>query len=437
MATQVFAVTGNPILHSKSPNMFNAQFKHNGLDANYIYLAAETADEAIFLFRELNVTGMNVTSPFKETIGSLLDVVHDEALILGSVNTIVNKNGELHGYNTDFYGVTQSFIDAGISLKGKRCVVLGAGGAGKAAAYGLQSQGAQVVIVNRTEEKGRAAAEIIGCKYASIESLQTVVSECDIVISALRQNVNPIQESWLNENIIVFDANYKGSPLVEMAKRKNCMIVSAEDWLLNQAVASYKLFLGASPDKAVMKSGLTMPTLADRDHVVSTIGIMGAGKTTHGKLLAEAMHFKFKDIDDEIVAKEHCSIPQIFSKKGVEYFRKVERETLSEIVAADKPCVISCGGGIVLHEQNRNILKQNSLVVWFYATPQTIINRISIDKRPLLQCDNPLEKLQELLASRMDNYVHTAHVVFSTEIHSKSHVTERLKDEIERIWNKK
>ena len=102
MATQIFAVTGNPILHSKSPNMFNAMFQHNGYDAEYLYFGAESAEEALFLFKNLGAKGMNVTSPFKETIGRLLDVVHDEAKILGSVNTVVHENGKLHGYNTDF-----------------------------------------------------------------------------------------------------------------------------------------------------------------------------------------------------------------------------------------------------------------------------------------------------------------------------------------------
>ena len=437
MNTQLFAVTGNPILHSKSPNMFNTQFQHDGRNAEYLYLMAETAEEAIFLFRELGLRGMNVTAPFKEKIGALLSVVHDEAKILGCVNTVVNENGELHGYNTDFYGVVQSFIDAGISLQGKQCVVIGAGGAGKAAAYGLYTHGAQVTIVNRTLEKAEKTAQLIGCKFAPIGQLQQLMEHCDILISALQQNVNPVSEEWLTPNHIVFDANYKGSPLIEMARRKHCTIVSAEDWLLNQALASYKLFLGESPDKSVMKLGLAKPTLADKKHIISTIGIMGAGKTTHGKNLANALKYDFKDIDDEIVAKEGRSIPDIFAKDGEAYFRNVEKETLSNIFVADNPCVISCGGGIVLNEPNRNLLKDNSLVLWFYATPQSIIQRITISKRPLLHGDNPLGKLEQLLSDRKELYAHTANVVFSTESTSREHVVERLQDEIERIWKTK
>lgn len=437
MPTQLFAVTGNPILHSKSPNMFNAQFEHAGMDAEYLYFAAETAQEAIFLFKELGVKGMNVTSPFKEKIGALLDVVHDEAKILGSVNTIVEKDGKLHGYNTDFYGVTQSFFDAGISLKGKKCLVIGAGGAGKAAAYGLHSQGAEVIIVNRTFQKARQAANIIGCKYSELEELPRLLRKCEIVISALQQNVNPIEENWLTGNHIIFDANYKGSPLIEMAKRKNCTIVSAEDWLLNQAIASYKIFLDNEPDKAIMKQGLSTPTLAEKNHVLATIGIMGAGKTTHGFELSQKLNYDFIDIDDEIVAEQGKPITKIFAEHGEAYFREVEKNTLSRHFCADKPSILSCGGGIVVNEPNRKLLKDNTLVVWFYATPQTIIQRINIAKRPLLQGDNPLGKLQQILADRKEKYAQTAHVVFSTEDSTKYHTAERLQDEIERIWKTK
>ena len=437
MATQIFAVTGNPILHSKSPNMFNAMFAHNGMDAEYLYFAAETADEALFLFKNLNAKGMNVTSPFKETLGSLLNVVHDEAKILGSVNTVVNQNGELHGYNTDFYGVTQSFADAGISLQGKKCVVLGAGGAGKSAAYGLYKQGAEVTIVNRTLSKAQEAAHIIGCKYSAIENLQTLVGSCDILISALQQNVNPIEEQWLTPKHIIFDANYKDSLLVAMAQRRGCTIVSAEDWLLNQAVASYVLFCNEQPNKEVMRAGLSQPTLANRNHTISTIGIMGAGKSSHGHKLAEMLGYEFHDIDDEIEEREGMPITEIFAQKGEAYFPTAEKNILSEKCNPEVECLLSCRGGVVLNKPNRELLKQNSLVLWFYATPEAISKRVNIEKRPLLQTGNPKDILQKTLDGRRDFYAHTAHVVFSTEESSKYRTALRLQNEIMRIWKEK
>ena len=225
--------------------------------------------------------------------------------------------------------------------------------------------------------------------------------------------------------------------LVDEAKKRGCTIVSAEDWLLNQAVASYKLFLGSEPDKEVMRSGLRLPTLSQKNHVLATIGIMGAGKTSHGKVLAEKLNYQFKDIDKEIVLREGMPITQIFSEKGEPYFRELERDTLQKTFSPDTQNILSCGGGIVVNEPNRTLLKENALVLWLYATPEAIIKRVNISKRPLLQCENPQEKLRQLLVERKDMYVNTAHVVFSTEKRTKYESTDILKNEIEKIWGHK
>ncbi|MBK8809095.1 MAG: hypothetical protein IPO21_21710 [Bacteroidales bacterium] len=157
--TKLFAVTGNPILHSKSPCMFNNAFESMNLEARYIRIAADSATEAIYLFNKTELSGMNVTAPFKEDIMPFLDIIDDDAQKIGSVNTVVKKDGKLIGYNTDHYGVANSIIEADISLKDINAVVIGAGGAGKAAAFGLVKNGAKVTIVNRTLAKAKAAAQ--------------------------------------------------------------------------------------------------------------------------------------------------------------------------------------------------------------------------------------------------------------------------------------
>jgi shikimate dehydrogenase len=431
--TKIFAVTGRPILHSKSPNMFNAVFEHDGTDAAYIRLAAKNAEQAIFLFKSLGISGMNVTAPYKEKIKKYIDVVHDEAKILGSINTIVNKDGILHGYNTDYFGVTESFVDAGISVEGKRCLVVGAGGAGKAAAYGLHKKGAKVTIINRTYSKSKNAAKIIGCKATEIFNIEEKIKKADIIISTLKQNVNPIKPEWLTAKQVIFDANYKGSLLLPIAKEKGCIVVSAEDWLLNQAVLAYELFLDTKPNKEIMKQGLSLPSLSLKKNTISTIGLMGAGKTSHGKVLASKLRYEFKDTDDAIVAKQQMPITQIFEKQGEAYFRNLEKEELSESFNSKTPYVLSCGGGIVVNETNRKILKDNSIVVWLFASPEAIIARTDISKRPLLQVANPLEKLKELLHARKGMYAKTAHIVVSTERKMKGHNTNRIISELESI----
>lgn len=424
--TQIFAVTGKPVLHSKSPDLFNAQFKAIQKNAAYVRIMAKNAEQAIFVYKSLGVSGMNVTSPYKEKMLKLVDKVDESAAAIGGINTIVTRNGELHGYNTDYYGVTQSFVDAKIDVANKNCVVIGAGGAAKAAIYGMQQAGAQVTVVNRTEAKARKIAKRFACKFSSVENLAQLLESTHIVISALPQNINLIDKTWLKPEHIVFDANYKGSLLIPLAREKHCHIVSANDWLLNQAIMAYKIFTGEEADKEIMRSGFAQKPLGELTHTISTIGLMGAGKTSHGRILAQKLNYEFKDIDDAIVEKQQQAITEIFAQKGEDFFRKLEYEELSESFNDSKAHVISCGGGIVLNEKNREMLQQNSIVLWLYASPETTMLRTDTSRRPLLQVENPLAKLHELLNARKGLYAHTAHIIISTECKQKGHTCNKI-----------
>lgn len=431
MSTKLFAVTGKPIIHSKSPLMFNNEFEKTGKDAAYFRLAAKSAEQAIFVFKEMGISGMNVTAPFKEDMLNLVDEVDETAKAIGGINTIVNRDGKLYGYNTDHYGVTQSFENAGINLKGKTAVVIGAGGAGKAAAYGLIKKGAFVTIVNRTFQKAESAANALGCKCESIENIEAVIANSEIIISTLSQNVKVVKGKWLKPEHIVFDANYKGSLLIPKAKGFGCKIVNAEDWLLNQALLSYELFLDKKPNKQFMAEGLAKRGIEAKSHVISTIGLMGCGKTSHGKLLAKKLKYDFKDTDDAIVQKQGCSISEIFAEQGEAHFRKLESEELSQSFDSETPNILSCGGGIIKDEANRELLTKNSIVVWLFASPKAIMDRADISKRPLLQVENPIEKLKELLTERKGLYAKTADIVFSTERKNREENTDQMMEEFD------
>lgn len=413
--------------------MFNNVFENRNIDAAYIRLAAENAEQAVSLIKSTGIQGFNVTAPFKESIVKYLDKIYGEVKVIGCVNTIVNKNGKLHGYNTDCYGVTQSFKDAGITLKDKRCIVIGAGGAGKAAAYGMSKEGADVIIINRTNSAAKKAAKVIGCKSKKFEELKEQVKKANIIISALPQKINSVKKEWLNSSQIVFDANYKNSPLISIARKKDCVIINAENWLLNQAVRAYELFLGEKADKELMKKGLDYSGTVLNKLNISFIGLMGSGKTTIGKALAKKLKYEFKDIDKAIVEKQQMSVSQIFEKQGESFFRDLEHEELAVSFNSKKPNILSCGGGIVINEANRKILKENSLVVWLYASPEAIYKRINLSKRPLLQTEDPLKKLRELLNCRKGMYAGTANIIFSTERKSKNEIMKKIVQELEAI----
>ncbi len=244
-----FAVTGNPVLHSKSPQIFNYLFSRMNInDSAYSRVASSNAEESIFMFKKLHLNGMNITAPFKEDIMKFLDEIDPEAKIIGGVNTVVLENKIIKGYNTDYLGVINSIANNNINLKNKKILALGAGGAGKGAIYGLVKNNARVMIVNRTKEKAKILADIYNCEYSDMDNLKELLKNYKFIISTLSPNIDVVREEWLNKSHIIFDANYKYSPLVEKGIKKGCRIIKGEEWLINQALPAFNLFLKRKPD---------------------------------------------------------------------------------------------------------------------------------------------------------------------------------------------
>lgn len=428
--TKFFAVAGTPILHSKSPCMFNSAFAKMGLNASYFRIAAHNAKNAIETFRAMQLKGMNVTAPFKEDIMQELDWIDDDAMLIGGVNAVVEENGILKGYNTDHYGVAHSLLNAGIDLQNKKCIVIGAGGAGKAAAYGMVKNGAQVTIVNRTVTKAKEAAEKFGCSYAGLEQLPHLMNENDVIVFSLSQNINPIHEEWLESRHIIFDANYKKSPFITIAEQKGCTIIHGLQWLLNQAIPAFKHFLGIDADRQAMADGLNSYDLQEKSKIISFIGFMASGKSANGKLVAQKLGRKFADTDKLISERTHKSIPAIFEEHGEAYFRQLETAVVKECAATTEKMILSCGGGLIVNEDNRTLLKNNSLVIWTYTTPEDTISRVKPGTRPLLEVENPLEVAQNLFAKRRDSYGQTADLVIFTQKGTKEQISDLLYEEI-------
>ena len=178
--------------------MFQAAFKALGLD-NYYYLrfASSRAEEIVQAMREITISGFNVTSPFKEKVIPLLDDLDDGARKIGAVNLIVNEGGRLKGFNTDVMGVEQAFLENGVTLAGKKAVVLGAGGAAKAAVAALTAAGTDVVVINRTFKKAEFLAETFTCRASLMEDLGKEIAKADILVSCLSAGIHivPVQQS--------------------------------------------------------------------------------------------------------------------------------------------------------------------------------------------------------------------------------------------------
>lgn len=265
----IFAVFGNPVLHSKSPQMFNNAFAHEKIDAFYTRVLVDDGHEVVDVIRHLGISGANVTSPFKEVMLTCLDSVGEEAAIIGSVNTIVVQGTKAIGYNTDSYGVVRAVEEANFSIPNSRCLVLGAGGAGKAAAWGLQKAGGKVYLANRSKLKAEKSAAKIGCSAISLTEAEKMIDQFDLLISALLPEANPFSLEKLPSRLTVLDANYKKSKVAELAAASGCKLISGERWLVHQAELAYNFFIGDPPSIALLEEGFQQ-TLNPDSIVVST-----------------------------------------------------------------------------------------------------------------------------------------------------------------------
>jgi shikimate dehydrogenase len=436
---KLFGVTGNPVLHSKSPVIFNTLFDELKVNAVYTRIAANSAEEAMFLFHELGLKGMNVTAPFKKDIMEYLDDIAPAAEQIGGVNTVVRENGYIKGYNTDHLGVTDSLINRGITIENKRCTVLGAGGAGRSAIFGLMRDKANVTLVNRTFDKAVEIGRTFGCEVEKLENLETVLMNSDILVSALSSSIDIIPSNWLHRGLVVFDANYKHSPLSEKAEQNGCMVIKGDEWLINQAIPAYRHFLGTSPEdskiKVLLGSGAVFqksPWLPEAKNI-ALIGFMGSGKSFIGRLLADRLGYSFKDLDEETEKKASRSIPDIFRGEGEASFRVIEKTLLKEELPNHSGVVYACGGGVVVDEENRNVLKENALVIWLYSTIETSLKRIPKGTRPLLDCESPMETARNILASRLGAYARTANLVVNSEPDADK-VVEKIHGEIDKTF---
>lgn len=251
-----FAITGNPINHSLSPQLFLAAY--NGR-FQYDLLPAQTAEEAIRLFKSNRLKGMNVTAPFKRDMLAFVDECSEEVTATGALNTVVRQpDGTLKAYNTDCYGVEGSLQEAGVSLLNKTCIVLGAGGAGAAAVYALRRRGAVAYLLNRTVEKAQALALRLGVQALPLSALPDILPKATVVVSTLPPEAEAGTGGKLAVEHTVLDASYIGSSLKEQAQQAGCIYMDGRYWLLHQGVVAYKLFTELEPDVKAMHSVLNL-----------------------------------------------------------------------------------------------------------------------------------------------------------------------------------
>ena len=368
-----YGLLGERLGHSFSPQI------HRDL-AGYDYQLLPTPPEAVEdLFARRAFQGLNVTIPYKRTVMPLCDEIDPRAAAIGAVNTVVNQNGRLTGYNTDIDGFLYMARRAGVDMAGKKVVILGSGGTSRTARAAAGELGArEIVTVSRHGEDNyqnlsrHADAQVLvnttpvgmypnwGQSPVSLESFPALEGVLDVVYNPLR-------------TALLLQAEERGLP-------RSCGL----PMLVAQAKRAAELFTGQNindnPAEAVLHG------LRGQLTSIVLIGMPGCGKTTVGRALAGKLGRTFVDLDEEIVRRAGMSIPEIFARDGVAGFRERESALVREF-GEHTGLVVSTGGGVVTRRENYIPLKQNGLLLHLRRDPASL----PTDGRPLSQATAPEE----------------------------------------------
>ena len=274
--TRIVGVIGDPVEHSRSPQMHNAAFAKAGLDYVYVpfHVRPDDLADAIAGFKASNVVGINVTLPHKQAVISYLTSISREAELIGAVNTLTFTEGNIHGDNTDAPGVLKALEEDGnMSVPvGENVVVLGAGGAARAVVVALALRKvASITIANRTVEKAVSLAEEMGRKIGvsmqgmglTDERLPLAIHESKLLVNTATTSMDVTQPllisaDWLQPNTIVYDIVYTPpvTPLMQAAADCGCQTLGGIGMLVHQGAIAFKKWTGVTPCTETMRQAL-------------------------------------------------------------------------------------------------------------------------------------------------------------------------------------
>ena len=341
-----------------------------------------------------------MTIPYKQTVIPFLQEVSPIAQRIGAVNTIVNRDGRLCGYNTDYYGMKALIEKADVDLPGKKVLILGTGGTSKTARVVAQDLGAgQILTVSRRKSENCVTYEEAVSEHA----------DAQVIINTTPSGMypdcgsKPIDVTAFDALEGVIDAVYNplSTNLILEARKKGAKAEGGLYMLVMQAVVAVEKFLDTKipQEKA---DAVYASILASKENIVLT-GMPGSGKSTVGRML-DVQGFEFIDTDAEIEKRCGCTIRELIESKGETYFRDLESEVIRDV--SSKSCrIISTGGGAVLRAENVHCLKRNGKLFFLNAA----LHRLrATQDRPLSNTD---EKLAALYEKRMPIYESTADVI--------------------------
>lgn len=264
--TKICLIIGDPVEHSLSPKMHNAAYEALGIDDQFVYVASRVKIENIKDFvkavRIMGIKGLACTIPHKLEIIKYLDEVDPVAKKIGAVNTVVNDNGTLKGYNTDWLGAVIP-LEQKTCLRGKKVALIGAGGAARAIAFGVAKRGAKLKIYNRTFTKAQQLAKELKAEAGSLKQLAEVAN-ANIVINATslgmkpNEDETPVPKEFLTKTQIIFDAVYipYKTHLLAEAEKKGAKIIPGMEMLLYQGMVQFEYHTSHKAPEKVMRKVL-------------------------------------------------------------------------------------------------------------------------------------------------------------------------------------
>ena len=267
---KTYAVIGDPIDHSLSPNIHNAAFKELDMDCTYIAYRIPKGEllEGLESLKKINISGFNVTIPHKVEVMKYIDKVDEDCSLIGAANTISNEEGILKGYNTDMDGFLEPFKKKKLNIVNTKVLLLGAGGAARAIVAGFAKEKANsITIANRTLENAKNLSEFakkigLNAKAIKIEDVKDTAKNFDIIVNAtsvgLKDESSPISLEGINEKTIVYDIVYMpiNTNFIKKAKERNATIIYGYEMLLGQAVRSFEIWHGMEAPYNAMKKAL-------------------------------------------------------------------------------------------------------------------------------------------------------------------------------------
>jgi len=268
-ATKVFGVAGNPVRHSLSPTMLNTAFRREKLNAAYLALQADSIDDLLKLVHGIPLQGLSITMPLKQAILPHLEHTDPLTAKIGACNTVLRApDGKLYGFNTDVAGIITPLTKRLGSLRDARVLVLGAGGAARAAVFGLRDKGADVSILNRTSETAQKLARKSGAKTIKRESLKK--TDFDVILNATplgmagHEPVSPLAADELRAKL-VFDLVYNPleTPLLRLARQANIPIITGVEMFVQQGARQFEIWTGRpAPEEEMLR--VVLHTLRQR-----------------------------------------------------------------------------------------------------------------------------------------------------------------------------